>query len=189
MRSLLSALPLFIPLPLLAALLPEPARPEKFNLGTAATEQDILALDIDVRPDGKGLPEGAGSVTEGEKVYQQKCIVCHGEQGQGGMNDKLAGRLPNDEFPFAAAKAPKKTIGNYWPYATTLFDYLRRTMPYTEAGSLSDQEIYDVTAYLLYLNDIIDRDTRINQENLPGIIMPSRHRFKNDDRLQFNKAH
>ena len=191
MRPLTFALLLSACLSLLASPANESeyAQPEKFDLGKPATEQEIKAQDIDVRPDGAGLPKGAGSVAEGEKIYQQKCVACHGERGEGGINEKLAGRLPNDEFPFAGAKAPRKTIGNYWPYATTLFDYLRRTMPYTESGSLTDQQTYSVTAYLLYLNTIIGWDTIIDQDTLPKITMPARHRFKNDDRLQFNEAH
>ena len=170
-------------------LMADDPSPSKFHIGNPASHEKIRLLDIDIRPDGKGLPDGSGTVAEGEKVYQQTCLACHGERGEGGINERLAGRLPDDAFPFAGSKPPKKTIGNYWPYATTLFDYIRRTMPYTEPGSLSDQQVFSVTAYLLYLNDIIDRDTVLDKNSLSKIIMPARNRFKDDDRLQFNKAH
>ena len=173
----------------MAAPANHPVLPDKFGLGKAAGEAEVIALDIDVRPDGAGLPEGSGTVANGEKIYQNQCQSCHGLSGKGGVNEPLAGRLPNDAFPFASDKPPKKTIGNYWPYATTLFDYIRRTMPYTQPGSLTDPEVYSVTAYLLYINDIIDRSTTLSKENLPKVTMPSRQRFRNDDRLQFKKAH
>ncbi|UYM17680.1 c-type cytochrome [Endozoicomonas euniceicola] len=168
---------------------PDHARPLKFGLGKPADPHLIQQLDKDVRPDGQGLPPGSGSVTDGEKVYQQHCITCHGKRGEGGISDKLAGRLPDDHFPFSSPEPPKETIGNYWPYATTLFDYIRRTMPYSSPGSLSDCQVYSVVAYLLYLNDIIEHETVLDKNSLAKIIMPARHRFKNDDRLQFNRAH
>lgn len=189
MKPFLPAVLVLIPLILSAAPLPEHSFPQKFNIGRPADPQSIQQLDIDIRPDGQGLPESSGTAEEGEKVYQQQCLACHGERGEGGINDKLVGRLPDDAFPFAGSRPPAKTIGNYWPYATTLFDYIRRTMPYTQPGSLSDQDVYSVTAYLLYLNGIIDWETELHKNNLPKIAMPSQGRFVNDDRLQFNKAH
>lgn len=163
---------------------PEPT----FGLGIPATEQEITDWDIDVRPDGKGLPAGRGSVEEGRKVYQQQCQVCHGENGQGGPNDPLVGRLEKDNFSFAQKSAPKKTIGNYWPWATTVFDYIRRTMPYTSPGSLSDNEVYAVTAYLLYANSIIEADIVLDASTLPNIKMPAQTRFIPDNRTETNKV-
>ena len=161
---------------------PEP----KFGLGTKASDAEIAAWDIDVRPDGHGLPAGKGSVDEGRTVYQQQCLVCHGENGQGGPNDKLVGRLEHDHFPFAEKGAPKKTIGNYWPWTTTLFDYIRRTMPYTSPGSLSDDEVYAVTAYLLYANGIIPEKTTLDAGALLNIKMPAQDRFVPDNRTETN---
>ena len=158
----------------------------KFNLGSAVSEQDIAAWDIDVRPDGEGLPPGKGRVKEGMKVYQQQCQVCHGENGQGGPNDPLVGRLDKDIFPFAEKGAPGKTLGNYWPWATTIFDYIRRTMPYMTPGSLSDNEVYAVTAYLLYANGIIPKDMTLDATNLSEIKMPAQHRFVPDNRTETN---
>ena len=158
----------------------------KFGLGTEASDSDIAAWDIDVRPDGKGLPAGQGSVEEGRKVYLLQCQVCHGENGQGGPNDKLVGRIENDSFPFAEKGAPKKTIGNYWPWATTLFDYIRRTMPYASPGSLSNNEVYAVTAYLLYENGILPEATILDSGNLPKIKMPAQQRFVPDNRVETN---
>ncbi|MGI9278615.1 MAG: c-type cytochrome [Endozoicomonas sp.] len=156
--------------------------PESFGLGTKPTEAELEAIDTAIRPDGKGLPEGQGSALEGKAIYEMKCQQCHGLKGEGGINDKLAGTLQDGGFPFAEKGAPKKTIGNYWPYATTLFDYIRRTMPYTLPGSLTNNETYSLTAYLLYLNQIIAEDRVLNSSTLPEITMPAQHRFKNDNR-------
>ncbi|WP_081869884.1 c-type cytochrome [Endozoicomonas numazuensis] len=158
--------------------------PESFGLGTSPTEAELAALDTDIRPDGKGLPKGQGSAREGKSIYELKCQQCHGLEGEGGINDKLVGTLKDGIFPFAEKDAPKKTIGNYWPYATTLFDYIRRTMPYTQPGSLTDDETYSLTAYLLYLNKIIPEDRVLNSDTLPAITMPAHHRFKNDNRTR-----
>lgn len=158
----------------------------QFDLGTEASDSEIAAWDIDVRTDGKGLPPGKGSVEEGRKVYQLQCQMCHGENGQGGPNDRLVGRIDNDTFPFAEQGAPKKTIGNYWPWATTLFDYIRRTMPYAIPGSLADNEVYAVTAYLLHANGIIPEDMTLHAGNLPEIEMPAQHRFVPDNRTETN---
>ncbi|WP_461537020.1 c-type cytochrome [Spongorhabdus nitratireducens] len=157
---------------------------ERWGIGQTATPEEIQAWDIAIRPDGKGLPPGTGNVEEGKTLYLQRCALCHGAEGKGGLNDKLVGRLPSGEFPFAEPGAPKKTIGNYWPYATTLFDYIRRTMPYQNPGSLTDSEVYSVTAYLLYLNEIIAADLQLSANNLATIKMPAVVRFVPDDRLQ-----
>lgn len=157
---------------------------QTFGLGTEVSDEEIAAWDIDVRPDGRGLPSGKGSVEEGKKVYQQQCQICHGENGRGGPNDRLVGRLDNDIFPFAEKGAPKKTIGNYWPWATTLFDYIRRTMPYPTPGSLTDPEVYAVTAYLLYANGIIPEKTTLDANNLFKIDMPAQKRFVPDNRIE-----
>ncbi|WP_299731067.1 cytochrome c [uncultured Endozoicomonas sp.] len=156
-----------------------------FGLGKEASEKEISAWNIDVRPDGSGLPstEG-GNAIQGKNLYQQHCQFCHGLAGQGGAYDQLVGRLENDSFPFAEHHPPVNTIGNYWPWATTLFDYIRRAMPYTRPGSLSDDEVYSLTAYILYENKIIPEDMMLTAHNLPTIEMPSQRRFVPDNRTE-----
>jgi len=155
---------------------------EFYGLGRAVDKVEIKLWDIDVRPDGLGLPTGAGSVELGKAVYLQHCVSCHGERGAGGLNDRLVGRIAGDEFPFGRDATAKKTIGNYWPYASTLFDYTRRAMPYTQPGVLTDNEVYGVTAYLLHLNGLLDADAVLDAKGLRSIKMPSRDRFVVDDR-------
>lgn len=155
---------------------------ERLGLGRAVSSEEIELWDIDVMPDGTGLPAGSGTVAHGEEIYRAKCLSCHGTDGVGGPNDQLVGRVEGDAFPFGKNPAVKKTIGNYWPYATTLYDYVRRAMPFTEPGSLSDEEVYSVTAYLLHLNNIVDETVVMDAQTLKGIAMPARDRFIRDDR-------
>ncbi|WP_295713619.1 cytochrome c [Mucilaginibacter sp.] len=153
--------------------------PKSFGFGSTASPQDIVKLDIDVRPDGKGLPAGAGDAAQGKAIYVVKCAACHGATGLETPGIKLMGpALVSDT---AAASKPK-TIGNYWPYATTLFDYMRRTMPYTQPGSLTDNEVYSLTAFLLSANKIIRPETVLNAQNLWQIEMPAKKLFIVDDR-------
>lgn len=153
--------------------------PAKFGFGRIATQAEIAKWDIDVRPDGKGLPAGEGDATKGKAIYALKCVACHGATGAEIPGVKLpAPALVSD----TAAKSKPKTIGNYWPYATTLFDYTRRTMPYNLPGSLSDNEVYSLTAYLLSANKIIKQETSLNAQTLPLIVMPARKLFITDDR-------
>jgi cytochrome c len=162
--------------------------PQHFGFGRAATTEEIAAWDIDVRPDGKGLPPGEGSVTEGRQLYQTLCAVCHGASGVEGPNDRLVVHSPDEPFPDAsdADSWQHRTIGNYWPYATTLYDYIYRAMPQNIPGSLSPQQTYSLTAYLLFLNGLIDKDQRLDANNLPQIEMPARDRFVVDDRLEYD---
>lgn len=154
-------------------------RPLKLGFGKAATPQDIARLDIDIRPDGKGLPPGEGNVLKGKAVYALKCAACHAPDGREIPGVKLLGpALVSD----TSAKSKPKTIGNYWPYATTLFDYIRRTMPYNLPGSLTDTEVYSLTAYLLNANQIISADATMNAATLPKVIMPAKKLFIKDDR-------
>ena len=155
---------------------------ESFGLGRSVSEEEIAAWDIDVRPDGQGLPSGEGSVQAGEKIYAKKCAACHGERGEGGPFDALVGRIPNDAFPFGTQQGIVKTIGNYWPYATTIFDYINRAMPLDAPGSLQANEVYALTAFLLYRNEIVPVDMLLTAKNLPTINMPARHRFVPDNR-------
>jgi cytochrome c1 len=143
------------------------------QFGTPVTQDDIAAWDISIGPDGAGLPPGRGTVAQGETVFAAKCQACHGEKGAGKPNDTLVGGAGT----LAPGKTPVKTIGSYWPYATTLFDYVRRAMPWDHPKSLTDQEVYDVSAYLLYLNGIIGQDDVIDAQSLPKVTMPNRQGF------------
>jgi cytochrome c len=162
--------------------------PTTFGIGRPATSEDIAKVDIDVHPDGKGLPAGSATSTDGAPIYAAKCASCHGKTGKEGPNDRLVGRVPGDGFPFAREPQVPHTIGNYWPYATTVFDYIRRAMPPTAPGSLKDTEVYGLTAYLLFLNDLVPVDTVIDATSLPKITMPSRDRFVPDPRGGPNPA-
>ena len=144
------------------------------GLGQAATAEDIARWDIGIMPDGSGLPDGQGTVAEGERVYQQQCLVCHGKGGLGDTADQLAGAKMGLTSEF-----PEQTIGTYWPYATTLFDMIRRSMPMTNPGSLTNDQVYAVTAYLLYLNNIINESDVMNSQTLPQVEMPNRNGFIN----------
>ena len=157
---------------LVAAGCAAPARVETPNLGRPATAAEIAGWDISVGPDGVGLPAGSGTALKGAAVYEQKCQACHGAKGAGQPNDRLAGGHGT-----LASKTPVRTIGSYWPYATTVFDYVRRAMPYTQPQSLSDDEVYAVTAYLLQLNGIIGEADEMNAQTLPKVTMPNRGNF------------
>jgi mono/diheme cytochrome c family protein len=161
----------------------DPPPSGRYGLGAPATPEVIAAQDIDIGPAGAELPEGKGSVAEGAKVYGAKCASCHGMKGEGiAPFPKLVGRDPRDGFPFGRDPALVKTIGNYWPHATTLFDYVRRSMPFLQPGSLSNDEVYAVTAWLLAQNEIIPVNATLDAAMLKGIKMPARDRFVRDDR-------
>src|SRR5687768_18617241 len=145
--------------------------PQRFGIGRPATIGEIRAIDIDVMPDGRGLPPGRGTVAEGAAVYAAKCQSCHGIKGQGGKFDRLVGRDPG-----------ARTIGSYWPYATTLYDYTARTMPFLQPGTLTAAETYSLVAYLLHLNEIVPENAVMDAASLPKVMMPARHRFVTDDR-------
>jgi cytochrome c len=161
---------------------PVAPQPERFGIGRPATAEEIAALDIDVAPDGSGLPPGSATSADGAPIYAAKCATCHGATGKEGPNDRLVGRAPGDAFPFGRDPAVPKTIGSYWPYATTVFDYIRRAMPPTAPGSLSDHDVYALTAYLLTLNDLIAADAIVDQASLPTVKMPARDHFIPDAR-------
>jgi len=153
-----------------------------FGFGHRATATEIAAWDIDVRPDGTGLPPGSGTVAQGSRIYAARCAACHGATGVEGPNDRLVGRIEGDAFPFGNDTSQVETIGNYWPYATTVFDYIRRAMPYEAPGSLSADEVYSLTAYLLFLNEIVPQEAAMDASTLPAVRMPARDRFVPDDR-------
>ena len=127
---------------------------------------------ISIQPDGGGLPSGNGTPAKGAVVYEQKCQACHGVRGAGQPNDRLVGGQGT-----LASQTPVRTVGSYWPYATTIFDYVRRAMPYLQPQSLTNDEVYAVTAYLLRLNGIIGESDEINAQTLPRISMPNRDNF------------
>ena len=158
--------------------------PAQFGIGRPATPQEIAALDIDIMPDGHGLPAGSGTAAEGAAIYATKCAQCHGKTGTEGPNDVLVGREPRTGFPFSQDPTLKHTIGNYWPYATTVFDYVRRAMPPTAPGSLSDDEVYALTAFLLHANELIPADAVMDKTTLAAVKMPAREHFVPDTRAQ-----
>ena len=153
---------------------------ETFGFGTTPTDAE-LARFVSPLPDGRGLPGGSGSVLEGRSIYEQQCASCHGENLQGGTGDRLIGgrdTLVNDD----PKKAPVKTVESYWPYATTLFDYVRRAMPLTAPGSLTNDQVYAVTAYILYRASVVSEDAIMNRVTLPHVAMPNREGFVPDHR-------
>ncbi len=154
-------------------------KPSKLGLGRAALPEEIAAWDTDVRADGKGLPAGKGSVKQGDDIFQAQCAACHGEFGQGvGRWPVLAGGLDT-----LKADRPDKTVGSFWPDLSTVFDYVRRAMPYGNAQSLSNDEVYALTAYLLSMNDIVkDENFELNDKNFTSIKMPNAAAFFDDDR-------
>jgi mono/diheme cytochrome c family protein len=147
------------------------------DIGTPVTDQDLAAWNIDVAPDGRGLPAGSGDVATGAHLFAAKCAACHGAQGQGGLGDPLIG----GQGTLASAK-PKRTVGSYWPYATTLFDYIRRAMPYNAPESLSADEVYALSAFLLNQNGIVPANTRLDAASLPRVVMPNHDGFVVDPR-------
>jgi len=143
------------------------------GLGQPVAPADLAPWDISIAPDGAGLPPGRGTVAQGEAVYASKCQACHGEKGAGRPNDALVGGAGT----LASDRPAVKTVGSYWPYATTLFDYVRRAMPWSETKSLSDNEVYAVSAYILHLNGIIGADDALDAQSLPKVKMPNRDGF------------
>ena len=150
--------------------------PERFAFGAPVDEARIALWDIDVRPDGVGLPPGSGTMAQGEAVYQRTCAACHGATGTEGPNNELVGNEPWGEWPGA------RNVGSYWPYATTLFDYIRRAMPQNAPGSLTADETYAVIAWILARSEIIPADAVMDATTLPQVVMPARDRFVPDDR-------
>jgi cytochrome c len=152
-----------------------------FDFGRPVDAAEIRQWDIDVTPTGEGLPAGRGDVEAGAAVYRQKCLACHGENGRGGTYDQLVAPW-QPGVDYAAGSTPR-TIGNYWPFATTLYDYIARAMPQTEPGSLTPDEVYALTAYLLHLNGIVGADAVMDADTLPGVEMPARRLFYRSDEV------
>ena len=142
------------------------------NLGAAPTPAMLAAMDISIPPSGAGLPAGSGSVAQGAKVYEAKCENCHGPKGVGKPADPLVGGIGS-----LGSGKPMRTVGSYWPYATTLFDYVRRAMPTNAPMTLSNDEVYAVSAYVLFLNGIVAEAAMMNAQTLPQVKMPNRDGF------------
>jgi cytochrome c len=156
---------------------------ERYGLGHLISPKDLEAWDIDVRADGAGLPPGSGSVAQGREIFANACAACHGDKGEGravpgavGGFDRLVGG-----FGTLDKASPVLTVGSYWPYATTLFDYVRRAMPFTAPQSLSDSEVYAVSAYVLYMNAVIPETAVLDAKTLPLVKMPNRNGFLTED--------
>src|SRR5260370_26679529 len=156
-----------------ASLQTAPGKPPAF--GAAVSAKEVARWDVSIPPSGAGLPKGGGSARQGLKVYEEKCQSCHGAKGVGKPADPLAGGVGS-----LAGKTPQRTVGSYWPYATTLFDYVRRAMPITNPPSLTDDEVYPVSAYVLFLNGIVGEDAIMNAQTLPQVKMPNRDGFLSD---------
>ncbi|MCQ0989302.1 c-type cytochrome [Jiella marina] len=154
---------------------------EHFGLGREATQEEIAAWNIDVRPDGEGLPEGSGTVARGEEIFTEQCAVCHGDFGEGRDRwPQLAGG-----FDTLTRERPVKTVGSYWPYLSTVYDYVHRAMPFGNSQSLSNDDVYALAAYILYLNDIeTDEDFELSKKNFTTITMPNAGEFVADNRAE-----
>jgi cytochrome c len=162
-----------------------PQTPQRLGIGRVATPQEVSGWDIAIRPDGHRLPPGKGTVKQGETLYMERCAACHGEFGES------AGRWPilSGGAGSLASPEPIKSVGSYWPYASTLIDYIRRAMPFGDAQSLHGDELYAITAYVLYLNDIIkDEAFELNDKNFTTIKMPNEPNFYLDDRDSSEKS-
>ncbi|MBV8924303.1 MAG: cytochrome c [Bradyrhizobium sp.] len=164
---------------LLAAVISSAAHAEssKYGIGRLATDREVAGWDIDIGRDGRGLPPGGGSVQDGRKLFEEKCASCHGEKAEGGIGDRLVG----GQGTLTSAK-PVKTVGSFWPYAPTLFDYIRRAMPMNAPQSLSNQEVYALSAYILNLNGLVPDNATLDAKSLAEIKMPNRDGFVPDPR-------
>src|SRR5262245_3951865 len=156
-----------------ALVVAAPALAQTPQFGQPISPADVAPWDISIGPDGVGLPPGRGTPAQGATVYAAKCQACHGEKGAGTPNDRLVG----GQGSLAPDKAPIKTVGSYWPYATTLFDYIRRAMPFQDSKSLTSDELYAVSAYILNLNGIIGENDTMDAQSLPKVRMPNRDGF------------
>jgi cytochrome c len=157
---------------------------KRYGLGHAAPPAVVAARDVDDAPSGEGLPPGRGSVLEGQTIFAAKCASCHGDRGEGKlpMYPALVGRDPRaEQFAFGDDPTIKRTIGDYWPYATTVFDYVRRAMPQNAPGSLTNDEVYAITAYLLAANRIIPGTSTLDSASLVAVKMPAASHFVKDD--------
>jgi cytochrome c len=154
-----------------------------YGIGRPATPAEIAGWNIDIDREGHNLPPGSGTVSHGREVFDQQCAACHGAKGEGGLGDRLAGGQGT-----LATPKPVRTVGSYWPYATTLFDYIRRAMPQNAPQSLSNDDVYAVSAYVLNLNGLLPADAVLDAKTLPAIKMPNRSMFTGDARPDVKNA-
>lgn len=153
-----------------AVVAPAPTGGQRYGLGTPLDERVLAGWNIDVAPDGAGLPPGRGNVAQGRTVYESKCVSCHGEKGVGGPANRLAGGS-------VKSRPQVKTVGSFWPHATTIYDYVNRAMPWDRPQSLAPDEVYAVTAYLLFINGIVPESATLDAVSLPRVRMPNRDGF------------
>lgn len=153
------------------------AQSPTFGVGHAPTPEQLKRIDIDVTPDGKGLPPGSGTAATGKDVYTRRCETCHGPTGKEGPQEAIAGGKGS-----LATSRPQKTVGSYWPYATTLWDYINRAMPFDRPGTLTPDEVYSAAAYVLFLNGIVGEQELLDETTLPKVRMPNRNGFVADPR-------
>jgi cytochrome c553 len=162
------------------------AAPSTYGIGTPATPAEVAALNTDASPSGAGLPPGSGTAAAGAALYQAQCASCHGTNGEGVPGNPagpaLIGRAPREGFGFGNDPKLVRTVGNYWPEAATLFDYIKRTMPLTAPGSLSDDDVYSLTAHLLVANEVLPSGATLDSASLMAVKMPAKDRFVPDDR-------
>lgn len=149
-----------------------PVATTRLGIGRAPTDAELRGWDIDIAPDGTGLPAGSGNVTAGRALFAERCVACHGVDGKGGPAGPLAGGGGS-----LAGKSPVKTVGSFWPHSTTLFDYIRRAMPWDRPQSLRDDEVYALSAYVLHVNGIVPADAVMDAKSLPAVRMPNRDGF------------
>ncbi len=162
---------------MLVLLLAAVEQPPKHGVGRVPTEQEIRALGVMVAPDGRGLPEGAGTAVEGREVFASRCAKCHGEKAEGDVGPALVGGQGT-----LATPKPRKTVGSFWPHATSVWDYVNRAMPFNQPGLLNHNEVYAVVAYVLHLNGIVGEKQVMNSKTLPQVRMPNRDGFVSDPR-------
>jgi len=159
------------------------AQSPTYGVGRAPTAAELSAIDIEVTPDGKGLRPGRGTAAAGKEVYTRRCETCHGPTGKEGPQDALAGGQGS-----LATSKPQKTVGSYWPYATTLWDYINRAMPFDHPSTMTADEVYATTAYVLFLNGIVGERDMVDEKTLPRIKMPNRNGFTSDPRPDVGTA-
>ena len=165
------AAPAFRP-PIVAHALPALSALQRSGLGRTPAPAALASIDIDVLPDGRGLPSGSGTASDGRAIYASRCASCHGASGAEGPDHVIAGGRGT-----LTTLRPMKTVGSYWPYATTLWDYINRAMPYDRPGALSANEVYAVTAFVLHLNGIVAEGDVLTERTLPQVKMPNRDGF------------